>query len=177
MNKVTQNAINMACGYLKIFEGLKLTPYLDSKGIPTIGIGSTFYQDNTKVTMVDKAITEEQAYALLIWHITTQVIPAIEMVLTPLSDIQNAALICLVYNIGSNGFKTSTLFKLLNTCVIKTPLTQEMWLCWNKIRINGELIPSAGLTARRKTEWAIFNTDIGTDVELVDNYYKKLEGA
>jgi len=26
-------------------EGVRLKPYLDTKGIPTIGVGNTFYED------------------------------------------------------------------------------------------------------------------------------------
>ena len=62
MNKVTPMSIDICrdCA-TRVAEGLKLKPYLCSAGVPTIGIGSTIYPDGTRVTMLDKEITEEQA--------------------------------------------------------------------------------------------------------------------
>lgn len=45
------------------------TPYLDSKGIPTIGFGSTVLKDGTKVTMKTKPITNDEAFELARWHL------------------------------------------------------------------------------------------------------------
>jgi len=42
-------------------EGLKLKPYLDTEGIPTIAMGNTYYLDGKKVTMKDKPLTLKQA--------------------------------------------------------------------------------------------------------------------
>lgn len=44
-------------------------PYLDSKGIPTIGFGSTMLKDGSRVTMKTKPITNEEAYELARWHL------------------------------------------------------------------------------------------------------------
>jgi len=38
-------------------EGLKLTPYLDTKGIPTIAVGNTYYENGKKVRMTDPAMS------------------------------------------------------------------------------------------------------------------------
>lgn len=43
------------------FEGLRLSPYLCSAKVPTIGYGSTFYPSGIKVTMNDKPITQATA--------------------------------------------------------------------------------------------------------------------
>ena len=45
-------------------EGLKLKPYLDTKGIPTIAIGNTYYKNGEPVKMTDKPLTKEQAIEL-----------------------------------------------------------------------------------------------------------------
>lgn len=45
------------------------TPYLDSKGVPTIGFGSTVLSDGSKVTMDTPPITTQQAYDLAKWHL------------------------------------------------------------------------------------------------------------
>jgi lysozyme len=51
---------------IKHFESLKLKPYLCSASVPTIGYGSTKYEDGRKVKMTDKAITKERAERLLL---------------------------------------------------------------------------------------------------------------
>lgn len=45
------------------------TPYRDSKGIPTIGFGSTLLKDGSRVTMDTPPISTEEAYELSRWHL------------------------------------------------------------------------------------------------------------
>lgn len=45
------------------------TPYLDSRGVPTIGFGSTMLKDGSRVTMDTKPITTDEAYELARWHL------------------------------------------------------------------------------------------------------------
>ena len=59
--KVSNNCINL----IKQFEGCKLTSYLDCVGVPTIGYGSTFYLDGTKVQL-NETITQEEADNMLL---------------------------------------------------------------------------------------------------------------
>ncbi len=42
-------------------EGEILHPYKDSVGIPTIGIGCTYYENGTRVKMTDPPITRERS--------------------------------------------------------------------------------------------------------------------
>ncbi|OSI06793.1 Phage-related lysozyme (muraminidase) [Neisseria animaloris] len=49
-------------------EGFRSKPYLDSVGVPTIGIGSTVYPDGRKVKLTDPAITKKQAIAYAKHH-------------------------------------------------------------------------------------------------------------
>lgn len=44
-------------------------PYRDSKGIPTIGFGSTVLKDGSRVTMNTPPITNDEAYELARWHL------------------------------------------------------------------------------------------------------------
>lgn len=96
-------------------EGLRLSPYLDSVGIPTIGIGMTYYPDTGKrVTLKDPKLTKEQAqemfkqivipYETAVWSVTRD----------DINQNQFNALVSLSYNIGVNGFKGSTVVKRLN---------------------------------------------------------------
>ncbi len=45
------------------------TPYLDSRGVPTIGFGSTVLKDGSQVTMNTPPITTAEAYELARWHL------------------------------------------------------------------------------------------------------------
>ena len=45
------------------------TPYRDSRGVPTIGFGSTMLKDGSRVTMDTPPITTEEAYELARWHL------------------------------------------------------------------------------------------------------------
>ena len=46
---------------IKRWEGFRPKPYLCPAGIPTIGYGTTVYPNGRKVTLQDKAITEQVA--------------------------------------------------------------------------------------------------------------------
>lgn len=59
----------IAIGGIKAQEGLVLRPYRDSVGIPTIGHGTTVYEDGTRVKLTDKPITPERADRLLRAHV------------------------------------------------------------------------------------------------------------
>jgi lysozyme len=95
-------------------EGLILHPYKDSKGIPTIGVGCTYYEDGTRVKMTDPPITKERAYSLFknilknyetaVWSVTRD----------DINQNQFNALVSICYNIGVQGFKGSTLLKRVN---------------------------------------------------------------
>lgn len=117
--------------FLAIEEGLRLKPYRDSKGIPTIGIGNTYYENGNRVTMNDPAITKERAielfknvldhYEVTVWSVTRDDI------------IQNQfnALVSICYNIGVNGFKGSTLLSLVNKNP-QHPQITEAFKMWRK---------------------------------------------
>ncbi len=57
ITEMNEAGVNFLCAR----EGFRSCPYLDSEGIPTIGIGTTIYPDNTRVTLNDSSITEDQA--------------------------------------------------------------------------------------------------------------------
>ncbi|HEX5186255.1 MAG TPA: hypothetical protein VFV86_05135, partial [Nitrososphaeraceae archaeon] len=72
IKKVSDNGIN----FLIKEEGLVLHPYLDAVGIPTIGIGATYYEDGTRIKITDPPISEERAIDLfknLLKHYETTV--------------------------------------------------------------------------------------------------------
>lgn len=96
-------------------EGIMLKPYRDSVGIPTIGIGCTFYPDGRRVTMKDKPLKNVQAAWDLFDAVNSNFLFTVYS--TTRNDInqnQFNALLSLCYNIGPVGFKGSTVLKLVN---------------------------------------------------------------
>lgn len=50
-------------------EGFRSKPYKDGGGVATIGIGSTKYEDGTRVNMTDKPISKERAIEISRAHV------------------------------------------------------------------------------------------------------------
>lgn len=63
-----KRALAASRAYAKHFEGKRLDAYMDKSDHPTIGYGSTFYEDNTPVRMGD-TISDKQSDNLLLWDI------------------------------------------------------------------------------------------------------------
>lgn len=123
-------------------EGLRLKPYLDTRGIPTIAIGNTYYLDGRKVTMKDKAITKEEAINL--GNITANgfAIAVNDLIKSTVNQNQFNALVSLAYNIGITGFKNSTVLRKVNLNPNDKTI-EKAFMMWTK---NPELI------GRRKSE-------------------------
>ena len=136
------------------YEQFSSKPYLDPVGIPTIGYGSTFYENGAKVTMKDAPITKERAKALFIYVLSEKVTNIKRYLKVELSSNQFSAVVSLVYNIGIGNFSNSTLLKYLNKGNFKDAADQ--FLVWNKGRVNGRLKVLNGLTRRRSEERSLF---------------------
>lgn len=96
-------------------EGIILKPYLDSVGIPTIGIGCTFYPNGRRVTMKDKPLKDLQAAWDLFDAVNSSfMLTVYSTTRDDISQNQFNALVSLCYNIGPAGFKGSTVLKLVN---------------------------------------------------------------
>lgn len=130
-------------------EGLRLKPYKCSAGVPTIGIGSTYYEDGSKVKMTDAPITKERAYVLF-----ENVLKHFEMCVytctrDDINQNQFDALVSLAFNIGTNALKKSTLIKRVN----KDPNGSDIegaFLMWKNA--GGKPV----LLNRRKREYALY---------------------
>lgn len=138
------------------FEGLKLAPYLDTAGVPTIGYGTIMYPSGHAVTMADPPITQNQAMQYLHWEVDKKVGDIQHLFQVKLTQNQFDALVSFSYNEGSNALKTSTLLKKLNSGDIQGAADQ--FLVWDKQRVNGQLVESTGLLNRRKVERTLFLT-------------------
>lgn len=132
---------------IKTFEGLELKPYLCSAGVPTIGYGSTYYEDGTKVTIKDASITEQRATTLLKNLVSSYEKSVDSFTRDDVTQYQFDALVCFAYNVGVSALKSSTLLKLVNTNPAD-PEIRTQFMRWNKA--NGKALK--GLTRRREAE-------------------------
>jgi lysozyme len=141
-----------AIALIKYFEGFRAKPYLCSASVPTIGYGSTFYKDGTKVTLNDKAIDIDTGNDLFNHSLSTIFIPSVLRLCPVLVNHPNklGAIISFTYNLGAGNLRVSTLRQKIN---------QEKWddaadqlLRWNMA--GGKV--SNGLKRRREAERVLF---------------------
>ena len=137
---------------IKNSEGLELIAYKRKGDVWTIGYGSTYYEDNTRIKKGD-IITKERAETLLIYKFTKEYIPQLKRCLkVPLNDNQFSAMLSLIYNIGLGNLLKSSLLRLVN----KNPndaSIKDAWLVQN-IRIGSQF--EKGLRSRRKREVELY---------------------
>jgi lysozyme len=143
-----------------LFEGLKTKAYRDSKGIPTIGIGTIRYPNGKKVAMGD-VCTESQAYEYLHHHLG-KMLGTINglLVNVDVNQHQFDAITSLVYNIGVGGFAASQTLKEIKKDPNNFESIKVEWLGWCKETNNGVKEVSKGLLNRRKKEWQLYTTPI-----------------
>jgi len=144
---------NAGINLIKSYEGLKLKPYLCPAKIPTVGYGNTFYENGTKVTMNDPAITEERAVELLLFilkgfeqHVDSYCVDTI-------TQNQFDALTSFCYNVGAGNLKSSTLLKKVNVDP-NDPTIKDEFMKWT--RGGGKVLP--GLVKRRTSEAELYFT-------------------
>ena len=112
-------------------EGLRLKPYLDTKGIPTIAMGNTYYLDGRKVTMQDKAITIQEAGNLASVTADKLAFQVDKLLTSKVNQNQFNALVSLAYNIGINGFRNSTVLRKVNINPNDSTI-KEAFMMWTK---------------------------------------------
>jgi len=138
---------------LKKLEGCKLKAYLDSGGVPTIGVG------HIRGVKMGDTITMAQAEEKLLGDLVRYEKCVNRNVCVPINQNQYDALVCFAFNLGCSALRTSTLLKRLN--VKKYTESADQFLRWNKVRIKGVLTVSRGITNRRKKERKLFLTVVG----------------
>lgn len=143
-------AIRVTTALQRRFEGLYLRPYLCSAGVPTIGYGATFYEDGTRVTLADPAITAERAEQLLQYHVRTVFLPAVLRACPGADTPQRlAALIDFAFNLGSGNLQASTLRRRVNAGQWdRVPAELRKW-----VKGGGRVLK--GLVTRRAAEIAL----------------------
>lgn len=131
---------------IKSFEGCKLKAYKCPAGLNTIGFGSTFYPDGTKVKEGD-VITKERADELFDAIADDFVKKVKPLIKKELSDNNFSALVSFAYNAGVGNLKNSTLLKKVNANPNDETIRAE-FMKW--VRANNKVL--AGLERRRKAE-------------------------
>ncbi|MEQ1107235.1 lysozyme [Acinetobacter seifertii] len=95
-------------------EGYSSKPYLDSGNVPTIGIGSTKYENGTSVKMTDKPITKERAIEISKAHISKDEVafrkslPGVK-----LTQTEYDVYLDFVYNFGQSNWNQSSIRQFL----------------------------------------------------------------
>lgn len=124
--------------FLMLQEGFREKPYLDNKGIPTIGNGTTLYPGtNKKVTMADPPITKGMALEYMRMHLRAEVYPLIKKhIKSILNQNQFDALSSFIYNLGpqaminKNGTRTGINMRINGNP--NDPLIRNEFMKWDK---------------------------------------------
>ena len=150
--KISENGLKL----IQEFESFVSTPYQDSARVWTIGYGSTYYPNGKPVTGRDKPITREYAETIQRNVISKDFEPVINELLKKeiasgfITQNMYDAIISLTYNIGVNGFKRSSVLRLLKQGDKRN--AGDAFLLWNMA--GGKVLK--GLVNRRKKERELF---------------------
>jgi lysozyme len=144
--KPTESCYNI----IKKWEGLKTLSYLCPAGIPTIGYGSTFYANGSKVKL-GEVITLECADKLMMFEVDKLALKLVNK--ADFNQNQFNAIVSLCYNIGLGAFEKSTLLKKAKINVNDASIRDE-FMKW--VKGGGKTLP--GLVKRRKEEADLYFT-------------------
>ncbi len=145
------SAIQTARDLCLVFEGMYLKPYLCPAAVPTIGVGSTFYEDGRRVSLADPPITRERAMELLEWELTRCLPKVLSLcpTLRDWGDKPTGAILDFAFNCGTGALQASTLRKRVNADDVDAAKAELMK--WT--RGGGRVLP--GLVKRRAAECAL----------------------
>lgn len=144
-----QEAVQIAADLCKVFEGFRAKPYLCPAGVPTIGYGSTYYQNGNKVELSHPPMSKEQAEQLLLFELNHTYLPGVLRQCPNLlyeKPGRLAAIVDFAYNLGVGRLQTSTLKRKI---IAKDwEGAKEQLMLWT--RGGGKVLP--GLVKRRSAE-------------------------
>lgn len=144
-----QEAVQIAADLCKVFEGFRAKPYLCPAGVPTIGYGSTYYQNGNKVELSHPPMSKEQAEQLLLFELNHTYLPGVLRQCPNLlyeKPGRLAAIVDFAYNLGVGRLQTSTLKRKI---IAKDwEGAKEQLMLWT--RGGGRVLP--GLVKRRSAE-------------------------
>ncbi len=127
-------------------EGKRLKAYLDTEGIPTIGVGHTTAAGPPSVK-IGMTITNEECDEILIRDLEKFENILNKAIKVPVKDHEFDALLSVMFNVGPK-FTTSTAIKRLNAGESRIRVAEAI-IMWNK---------PAVIVGRRSTEKSQFLT-------------------
>ena len=148
MSEPVTEAVEIAAGLCRPFEGLRLKPYICPAGYPTLGYGTVYKPDGTKVTMEDPPITKETAEEWLLHELQHNYLPGVLKASPSLITNPRAlgAMTDFAYNLGVSRYRGSTLRKRIDEQDWEG--AKEQLMLWT--RGGGRVLP--GLVKRRQAE-------------------------
>ena len=152
VENAAEQAVQLAAGLCRRFEGFVAAPYLCSAGVPSIGYGATYYLDGRRVALTDAPISRETAERLLMATLRNVYMPAV-LKLCPGARTpgQLAALIDFTFNLGPGALASSTLRRLVNSGAWdQVPAQLRRWVYGGGRRLRG-------LELRREAEIALLS--------------------
>ena len=149
---MNEKAIELAVQLCIHFEGFSATPYLCPAGYWTIGYGTVYKPDGSRVTQDHPAISKALALEWLQHEVENNYMPAVLAATPNLIKYPQllGAMTDFAYNLGGPRYRASTLARRIN---------EENWiearrqlLLWT--RGGGRVLP--GLVLRRQSEAKFF---------------------
>lgn len=140
--------------FIAKWEGVVLKPYKDVAGLRTIGVGHLIQAGENFPDGI--AITKERAFELLAEDVKKCEEAISRAIKVTLTQSQFDALVSFGFNCGVGVYTTSSACRALNAgdhAGFAAGL-----LMWDKAKVKGVMTPVAGLTARRRAEVELFNS-------------------
>lgn len=147
----TDEAVDLAAALCRRFEGFRAKPYICPAGYPTIGYGTVWKPDGTRVTMDDAPVSVELANEWLVSELRKNYMAGVlkaspRLIANPRAL---AAMTDFAYNLGVARYRASTLRKRVNEDDFEGAKVElQKW-----IRGGGKVLP--GLVRRRQAEAAL----------------------
>jgi len=148
-----ETGLNLIKGY----EGLRMSAHYAPSEQWTVGYG------HTSSARHGMSVTEGDAERLLREDVRPIETVLADTVRAPLNQNEHDALVSLIFNIGEENWRKSTVLRKLNAGG-KLAAAQAFEM-WTKARVNGELVALDGLMRRRAAEKSLFL--MPTDASLV----------
>ena len=151
MTATVSESVDVAARLCRLFEGLRLSPYICPAGYPTIGYGTVYKPDGSKVTMQDAPITKETAEQWLQHELRATYVLGVLKASPHLAAYPKilGALGDFAYNLGVPRYRASTLRRRIAEHDWEG--AKEELMKW--IRGGGRVLP--GLVRRRQAECAL----------------------
>ena len=148
------HALSLAADLCRFFEGFSSKPYICPAGYPTIGYGTVYKPDGTKVTMQDAPISKELANQWLMRELRNNYMAGV-LKASPIliaNERLLAAITDFAYNLGVGRYRASTLKRRVDSNDLLGVETElKKW-----IRGGGKVLP--GLVKRRQAEIDLFRS-------------------